>query len=208
MPDDIRIAIVDDHPLVREGLMHAIDGVNGFVVVGQGESAEDAAHLVAEIGPDILILDLSIKGTGLQALRDMQLQDDGTRVMVLTMSEDESDVMEALRHGASGYVLKGISGADLRSVLHSIHQGATYVAPTLGARILASISRKAPAVCPSRIAPLSKRETDIYALIHKGYCNKEIGRSLNLSEKTVKHYLTNIFRKLNVRNRMELALMT
>ena len=206
MSIEIRIAVVDGYPLVREGIVHAIEGVNGFAVVGLGESAEDALRLVAETRPDILILDLHIKGTGLQALRDLKLGDGGTRVLVLAASEDEADLMETLRHGASGYALKGISGAELRSVLHSIHDGGTYVTPSLGARILASISRSSKESSSSKDGPLSKRETDIYALIHKGYCNKEIGRSLSLSEKTVKHYLTNIFRKLKVRNRVELAL--
>lgn len=206
MPDNIRIAIVDDHPLVRDGLVQAIECVEGFVVVGLGETAEDATRLVAEIRPDILILDLNIRGTGLQALRDLRLASSGTRVLVLTVSEDEADLMEALRQGASGYALKGIGAMDLRSVLRGIHLGETYVAPTLGARILAAISRTAAISCTTMSNPLSKREAEIHQLIRKGCCNKEIGRSLNLSEKTVKHYLTNMFRKLKVRNRTELAL--
>ena len=207
MRDDIRIAIVDDHPLVREGLAHCIAGIRGFAIVGMGASADDAVRLVADNRPDILILDLNIKGSGHQALRDLKLRGSHTRVLILTVSEDESDLMEALRHGASGYALKGIGANDLGSVLTGLHSGDTYVSPTLGARVLASISHAAALNGHATLNPLSKREVEIHVLIRKGCCNKEIGRSLNLSEKTVKHYLTNIFRKLKVRNRTELALV-
>ena len=202
----IRVAIVDDHPLMREGLGQALEGIEGFAVVGFGDSAEQALRLVKDTRPDILILDLNIKGTGLQALRDLRLGTVSTRVLVLTMSEDERDLMEALRHGANGYAVKGIDASDLRSVLRRIHEGETYVAPSLGARILTSISQTAKIPTENTFSRLSKRETEIHLLIRKGHCNKEIGRSLNLSEKTVKHYLTNIFRKLNVHNRTELAM--
>ena len=201
----IRVAIVDDHPLMREGLHQALEGIEGFAVVGFGESAEQALCLVKDTQPDLLVLDLNIKGTGLQALRDLRLGTDSTRVLVLTMSEDERDLLEALRHGASGYAVKGIEASDLRSALRRIHEGETYVAPSLGARILTSISQTAKIPPANTFSCLSKRETEIHLLIRKGHCNKEIGRSLNLSEKTVKHYLTNIFRKLNVHNRTELA---
>lgn len=206
MSSVIRVAIVDDHPLMREGLHQALEGIEGFVVVGFGESAEQALCLVKDTQPDILVLDLNIKGTGLQALRDLRLGADSTRVLVLTMSEDELDVMEALRHGASGYAVKGIEASDLRSVLRRIHEGETYVAPSLAARILTSISQTEKIPSAKNFSSLSKREAEIHLLIRKGHCNKEIGRSLNLSEKTVKHYLTNIFRKLNVHNRTELAM--
>ena len=207
MQETVTVAIVDDHPLVREGLVHALEGMNGFAVVGVGESAEQAVKFVTDIRPDILVLDLNIRGSGLQALRDMRLQDRYTRVLVLTVSDDEMDLMEALRNGASGYALKGIGAADLRSVLHGIHSGESYVTPSLGARALASISRTTKARSAATANSLSKRELEIHSFIRKGCCNKEIGRSLNLSEKTVKHYLTNIFRKLKVRNRTELAII-
>jgi two-component system nitrate/nitrite response regulator NarL len=202
----IRVAIVDDHPLMREGLGQALEGIEGFAVVGFGDSAEQALHLVKDTQPDILILDLNIKGTGLQVLRDLRLGTDSTRVLVLTISEDELDLLESLRRGASGYAVKGIEASDLRSVLRRIHEGETYVAPSLGARILTSISQTSRIPSAKTFSCLSKREAEIHLLIRKGHCNKEIGRSLNLSEKTVKHYLTNIFRKLNVQNRTELAM--
>jgi len=202
----IRVAIVDDHPLMREGLGQALEGAEGFTVVGFGDSAEQALRLVKDTQPDILILDLNIKGTGLQALHDLKQATDATRVLVLTISEDELDLLESLRRGASGYAIKGIEASDLRSVLRRIHEGETYVAPSLGARILTSISQTARIPSAKTFSCLSKREAEIHLLIRKGHCNKEIGRSLNLSEKTVKHYLTNIFRKLNVHNRTELAM--
>lgn len=207
MPDNIRLAIVDGHPLVREGLVHVTESVGGFEVAAMGETAQDAVTIVATIEPDILILDLAIAGTGHQALRDIQGLGRRTRVLVLTASENEADVMEALRCGASGYALKVIGGTALRRMLQSIHLGESYVAPSLAARILSSISQSI--ATPRKIEDngLSKREASIYSLIKMGYCNKEIGRSLQLSEKTIKHYLTNVYRKLGVSNRLELALL-
>lgn len=204
----ISVAIVDGQPLVREGLMYTATSAGDFEVAMMGETATDAVGIVAKFEPDILIIELAIVGTGHQALRDIQALGKRTQVMVLTTSEEESDVLEALRCGARGYVLKSIEGADLQKALRCIYLGGSYVTPMLGARILSSISRSIQSTPKSMTGLLSKREASVYSLIRQGYSNKEIGRSLNLSEKTIKHYLTNMYRKLEVSNRLELAVLT
>lgn len=202
MRQSIRVAVVDDHPLVREGIVHVIAAAaDDMEVVGQGATATEAVALVRERVPDVLLLDLSIPGLGLTALGEMAAMQSPTKVIVLTVSEDSSDVLEALRQGASGYVLKGISGSDLREIVRRVHRSEGYISPQLGARLLSDLSRN-----PVRRDCLSKRETEIVQLVRRGCCNKEIAKRLEIGEKTVKHYMTTIFRKLDVRNRTELAL--
>lgn len=203
---EISVAVVDDHPIVREGLIQVIGGFGGFRVTGAGHSAADAIDLVRRDAPDILILDLEIPGSGIEAIRAITHAGSQTRILILTISERPQDVIEAMRLGAAGYVLKGISGDELFHVLNRLVNGIGHITPHLAARVLGSW-RAAPALeIKADASILSKREGEIYVLIRRGCCNKEIGRSLNLSEKTVKHYLTNIFRKLDVRNRTELAM--
>ncbi|MBP1807419.1 response regulator [Rubellimicrobium aerolatum] len=207
MSDLLRIAIVDDHPLVREGVAHAIDGSGQARVVAQGSTAQEAIQIVRDHDPDVLLLDLSLPGSGLSALREIAQSGARTKVVILTVSEENGDVLEALRSGASGYILKGISGTELRSAIQRVHGAGSYVSPELGARMLADISRNVEVVNAKRSIRLSEREHEVCRLVRRGLCNKEIGSKLDISEKTVKHYLTNIFKKLDVRNRTELALL-
>ena len=204
MPHMIRVAVVDDHPLVREGIIHAV-GATGddITVVGEGATAAEAVELVRTLAPDVLLLDLSIPGLGLAALGEMARMQFPTRVIVLTASEDSGDVMEALRHGVSGYILKGICGSDLKDIIRRVHRSERYVSPELAARLLSDLSR--PSVRPDDC--LSRREAEIVRLVRQGCCNKDIAKHLDISEKTVKHYMTTIFRKLEVRNRTELAVL-
>ncbi|MDQ1901636.1 response regulator transcription factor [Paracoccus sp. WLY502] len=200
----IRVAVVDDHPLVREGIIHAIGAsAEDITVVGEGATAAEAVELVRTLAPDILLLDLSIPGLGLVALEEMARMQFQTRVIVLTASEDSGDVMEALRHGVSGYILKGIRGSDLKDIIRRVHRSERYVSPELAARMLSDLSR--PSVRADDC--LSRREAEIVRLVRQGCCNKDIAKHLDISEKTVKHYMTTIFRKLEVRNRTELAVL-
>lgn len=207
MPEQIKVAVVDDHPLVREGIIHALTAFGDITVVGQGGSAGDAVRLIRTAQPDILLLDLSIPGLGLVALAEISSLHSPARAVILTVSEDSGDVLEALRRGASGYVLKGISGADLAAVLRRVHQAELYVSPELGGRLLSSLSRHRDDASGRASISLSSRERDIFRLVRRGCCNKEITNTLRISEKTVKHYMTGIFRKSGVRNRTELALL-
>lgn len=143
----------------------------------------------------------------MSVLRDIARRDVPVATVVLSMSEQPEDVITCLRQGAAAYVLKGISGAGLVEVLRAVADGSSYVTPHLAARLIASMAAPAAAEsCDEEARSLSRREAEIYALVRQGCCNKEIGRRLCLSEKTVKHYLTNMFKKLAVRNRTELAL--
>ncbi len=206
MSKQIQLAVVDDHPLVRDGIVHAISCAASLRVVAEGATAQDAVGIVRSHEPDLLLLDLNLPGHGLGAITEIAALRRRTRVVVLTASEAPEDVMAALRGGASGYLLKGIGGAQLVEILIRIHGSELYVSPELGARMLCDISRAGKGIPADKAPLLSERETEILVLIRRGLGNKEISFALQLSEKTVKHYLTNIFRKMGVHNRTQLAM--
>ncbi len=206
MPELIRIAIVDDHQLVREGIAHVVTEAGGFDVVAHGASAADAIEIVQGGAVDILFLDLSIPGGGLSALEAIIATGQATKVIVLTISEDEEDVLRAFQLGANGYLLKGVSSSELIHALQTVNHKGAYVSPELGAKLLSG-KRHADASQSEAPDALTQRELEIHDMVRRGLSNKEIGHRLDLSEKTIKHHMTRLFRKLNVRNRLTLAML-
>lgn len=202
----IRIVLADDHPIFRDGLIHSIEETGEFQVVGVGGSADDAVSLAFEHKPDIALLDLSMPGNGLTAVRRIAEAGTAKAIAMLTVSEDSEDVTTAIQSGASGYVLKGVSAKELRDILAKLAAGEAHVSPGLAAQML-RVMRTREAEKPSPIEDLTKREVDILKGVAAGRSNKEIGRSLNIQEKTVKHYMTIILSKLQARNRVEAALI-
>jgi len=212
--DAVRVVIVDDHPMFREGVRQSLISDPAITVVGEGASADDALSLTQELLPDVLLLDISMPGGGISAASRVAQACPVVRIGMLTVSENDDDVMQALKSGASGYILKGVSSTGLVSIVKSLHNGEMYVSPSLAARILSdsgsseSDSQPAGADSHSAIASnLTAREEQILKLIAQGLSNREIGEILNIAEKTVKNYLTNVFQKLQVRNRVEAAMV-
>lgn len=205
MIERIRLVLVDDHPLFREGVAATLSADPRFEVVGEGASADEALGLCAALLPDVLLLDLNLPGGGLNGARAVTAACPVTRIVMLTVSEDEADVLGALKAGARGFVLKGVSGRELRAVIASVAAGEVYVTPGLAASMLRDMSRPRPSARP--LDDLTPRERQILEGVASGHSNKEIARSLDLTEKTVKHYMTNILQKLQVRNRVEAALL-
>jgi DNA-binding NarL/FixJ family response regulator len=207
--DRLRIAIVDDHALFRDGLATILGAEADFEVVGQGGTAQEAIRLAREFLPEIILLDIDMPGGGLEAARTIASECPVTRIVVLTASEEDDHLIAALKIGARAYILKGVAARELLRILRAVAAGESYVPPALAASLLLEMrASAAPAPKPENpLDGLTGREREILEGLAAGLSNKEIGQKLFLSEKTVKHYVTNILQKLQVRNRVEAALL-
>jgi DNA-binding NarL/FixJ family response regulator len=205
-PAPIRVVVADDHPLYRDGVARTLAESGLFVVVGEAATGSDAEALVARETPDVVLLDISMPGGGIATQRRLMVLPAPPRVAMLTVSEEDDDVMQALKAGAQGYILKGVGARDLVAIVADLAEGRTYVAPSLAVKLLAAMN--APRTAKAQpIDTLTKREEDILRGVAQGKSNKEVARELDLQEKTVKHYMTTILSKLQVRNRTEAALL-
>jgi two-component system nitrate/nitrite response regulator NarL len=208
MIEPIRVAVIDDHPLFREGVAHTIQRSGALEVIGEGATADDAIRIAKAELPDIVLLDVNMPGGGVEAARAISNVCPVIKIIMLTVSESEEHVHQAMEAGVRGYVLKGTSGLELVNTLRAVARGEYYVTPRLAARILALSKRPAKAAEQEDAFPdLTKREEQILDRVARGLTNKEIAKDLQISEKTVKHYMTNIMQKLQVRNRVEAALV-
>ncbi|NNF23432.1 MAG: response regulator transcription factor [Rhodobacteraceae bacterium] len=202
----IRLVLADDHPIFRDGLVSSIEETGEFKVVGIGGTADEAIALSDLHKPDIALLDLSMPGNGINAARRISKAGTAKGIAMLTVSEDDADVTAALEAGATGYVLKGVSAAELRDILGRIAKGEAHVSPGLAAQVLKMMQTRQH-VDRRPIDDLTKREEDILKGVAAGLSNREIGDRLSLQEKTVKHYMTIILSKLQARNRVEAAVI-
>jgi two-component system, NarL family, nitrate/nitrite response regulator NarL len=202
MVDGIRLAVIDDHPLLREGVVSILSREPGFEVVCEGTSAADAVAIAERLRPDVLLLDVSIPGGGIEAARTIATSCPEVKVVMLTVAEDEETVTSALRSGARGYILKGVSGPDLIATIWRTHRGESYISPDLAARLLAQM---APADGASRPndggGVLSSREKEILELVVRGISYEQIGRDLGLSQTAIKGHMSHVLQKLGTHNR-------
>ncbi len=207
MKPKIHVGVVDDHPLLREGVVYILKGAPDIEVVAQGAAAKEAIDIASIPDLDVLVLDISIPGGGLNALQTVMDNNPKVKVLMLTVSADETDVLSALRMGAKGYVLKGVSGPELIQALRSVYLDGQYISPSLGAKLLLDVGRGKSITKGNVFEDLSSRQDEILLLVGQGLSNKEIGAKLHLSDRTIKHHMTNVFQKLGVRNRLEAALL-
>lgn len=203
MTEKIRVIVVDDHSLFRAGVTQSLEMDDMIEVVGEGASASEAIDLARSLSPDIALLDISMPGNGIEAARQIRQLPSSPQVAMLTVSEDDDDVLNALDAGAFGYLLKGIRAQDLILAVKSVAAGETFVSPNLALRLLATKSR----VEENPLTHLSEQEQRTLRLVAKGMSNYEIGEQLNVQERTVKYHMTNILKKLKVRNRVEATLI-
>ena len=205
----IRVVLADDHPIYRDGLARSLGDAGDVAVVGQAADGDQAVALALALQPDLVLLDVSMpKGGGLGALTRILQMSSPPPVAMLTASEADDDVMQAIGLGAMGYVLKGVGADELIAIVREVAAGRSYVSAGLAQRLLVAMRRrKAVAAEPNPLDDLSKREEDILKLVATGKSNREVGEALDLQEKTVKHYMTSILQKLQVRNRVEAAML-
>lgn len=204
MSESISVLVVDDHPLFRQGVVHALGTARDLSVVGEAKAGEEALKLARELLPDVVLLDISMPGwDGLVTAEKIATACPASAIVMLTVSEDKDKLLAAFKAGARAYVLKGVSAQELAEVIRGASRGDVYVSPSLAAEMLVSLTRGS---APDALQELTERESEILRLIGAGLTNREIGARIFLSEKTIKHHVTNILQKLQVRSRVEAAL--
>jgi DNA-binding NarL/FixJ family response regulator len=203
--EPVRILVADDHPLFREGVVHSLASEPDLAIVGQAASGEEALRLARDLLPDVVLLDIGMPGWGgLVTAEKITTACPASRIVMLTVVEDEDKLLTAFKAGARGYVLKGVSARELANVVRAAAHGEVYVSPSLAAGILIALTHRRPA---DPLEELTERELEILKLVGQGLTNREIGERIHLAEKTIKHYITNILQKLQVRSRVEAALL-
>ncbi len=203
--DPIRVLVVDDHPLLREGVIHTLEAEDDLTVVGEAGTGEEALRLVEKLDPDVILLDIKMPGLGgIATASTIGKHNPSVRVLMLTISEDPDDLIQALKAGARGYVLKGVPGHKLVHAVRAVIDGEVFVSAPLANTILHELTQDSSA---DPLEELIERERQVLELVGRGLTNREIGEQLHLAEKTIKHYMTNVLQKLHVRSRVEAALL-
>lgn len=212
MPDDapparpLRLLVVDDHEVVREGLVGLLDRRSGFEVVAQAGSVAEAVSAAARYEPDIVVMDVRLPdGSGIEACREIRAARPETRVVILTSYPDEEAVLSAIVAGASGYLLKQVRGRDLVAALEAVGRGGSLLDPAVTEKVLERVRRVAAGGLADEVADLTQQERRILLLVAEGKTNKEIAGEIFLSDKTVKNYVSSILSKLNLQRRTQAA---
>ena len=199
----IRVLLVDDHAVVREGLRTFLELQDGIEVVGEGGDGAEGVAAAERLRPDVVLMDLVMpRLDGVGAMRELRRRLPGVRVIVLTSFTDEEKLLPALQAGAAGYLLKNAEPAELARAVRAAHAGEALLDPAVAARLLASIAE--PADAPREA--LTPREREVLALIGRGYANKRIALELGIAEKTVKTHVGHVLAKLGVSDRTQAAL--
>jgi DNA-binding NarL/FixJ family response regulator len=202
----LRLVVVDDHEVVRQGLVALLDRRTGFEVVAQAGTVAEAIAVAARYEPDLVIMDVRLPdGSGIEACREIRAERPQTRVVMLTSFPDEEAVLSAIIAGASGYLLKQIRGRDLVSALESVGRGESLLDPAVTEKVLERVRRAATGSASDELAELTAQERKILMLVADGKTNKEIAADVFLSDKTVKNYVSSILSKLNLQRRTQAA---
>ncbi|QRM30246.1 response regulator transcription factor [Microvirga sp. VF16] len=209
MTGRIRVGVIDKHPLFRDGVVLALNSQPDIDVVGQGATVWDAIEIVNKSRPDAIVLDSSTLDGSMGAVESILQQHPTIRILILAVVAGEEHVYTALKRGVRGYLLKGASSTELIQTVRVLNQGQSFISPSLAAKLLmkSDTGSVSEAQEPGSLPHLTPREQQILSILVQGRSNKEIGNKLDLSEKTIKHHLTNILQKLRVRNRVEAALV-
>ena len=199
----MRVLVVDDHSLFRDGIVSLLEAA-GFTVVGQAGDGKSAVEKALSLRPELVLLDIHMpEQTGLEALKQIKSMLPETRVVMLTVSEDEATLVDAIRSGADGYLLKHLSGPEFIDMLEGLKRGEAAITRKTAAFLMRRMSHPDAAHTDNAEGALSAREIEILQLVAHGLSNKAISDELSLSENTIKYHLKNILQKLNAQNRTE-----
>ncbi len=205
--DAIRVLVCDDHALFRRGLIMVLESEEGVAVVGEAEDGEAAIRRAEELVPDVVLMDVRMPRVGgIEATRAILESVPSAKVLMLTVSEEEDDLYDAVKAGASGYLLKEISIDEVGSAIRAVVSGQSLISPSMAAKLLTeftNLARKAEQRQSAPIPRLTDRELEVLRLVARGLTNREIAGELYISENTVKNHVRNILEKLHLHSRME-----
>jgi two-component system nitrate/nitrite response regulator NarL len=203
----VRILVADDHAIFRDGLRKLLEGADDVTIIGEASNGNECVKMLAKLKPDILLLDLRMpEKDGLGVLEEINFDSASTRVIVLTAAEDDRDVVRAMRLGARGVVLKQSASDLLLKSIRKVNEGEIWLDNRMTSEVIDAFKKSSEAGQRREKPLLSDREKEIVQLVAQGFRNREIGEKLFISEQTVKNHLHNIFDKLGVSDRLELAL--
>jgi DNA-binding NarL/FixJ family response regulator len=205
--EPLRILLVDDHLLFRKGLMRLLDVQPDFDVVGEAQDGLEAIEETRRLRPDLVLMDINMPEIdGLEATRRIKAQMPEIKVVMLTVSDDEKDLIAAVKYGADGYLLKDLQPEELFQQLRRVGEGEAPLSRGMTGKLLDQLVRRGrPAPEPKAEGVLSERECEVLALVVEGFTNREIGEELGIARNTVKNHLRSIYTKLDVKNRTEAA---
>ncbi len=207
MTEPIRVLIADDHPLFRSGMRALLIADQGTELAGEATTGEEAIALAEECQPDVVLMDLQMPDlTGIEATRRILRTSPNTRILVVTMFEDDHSVFSAIRAGARGYVLKGAKPEEVLRAIRVVAGGEAIFSPSVATRLIDFFGHLRPEALPQSFPELTEREREILDLIAQGRSNAEIARHLSLSTKTVANHVSNVFSKLQVADRAQAML--
>ena len=202
----LRIMLVDDHEVVRDGVRALLNAAEDMTVVSEASTVAEAIRYAAAIKPDVVVMDVRLAdGSGIEATREIRAQRPDTQVLMLTSFADDEALFASIMAGAAGYVLKQIRGGELVNAIRMVGRGQSLLDPAVTATVLERLRKGKHLLRDERLARLSGQEERILALVAEGWTNKQIGEELQLAEKTVKNYVSSILSKLDVARRAEAA---
>ncbi|WP_098749076.1 response regulator transcription factor [Paenibacillus sp. EZ-K15] len=205
MEDDIHILLVDDHSLVRHGVRSFLETQSDLRIVGEAASGEEAEHLVADLVPDVVLMDLSMPGIGgIEAIRRIKKRSPHSQIVVLTSFQEDVYIFPALRAGALSYVLKNVQSGDLADIIRKARGGEAFLHPRVAARVVQELREERKDI-PNVFNDLTDRELEVLRLIAQGNANAAIAQALGISEQTVKGHVSNILGKLQLADRTQAA---
>jgi DNA-binding NarL/FixJ family response regulator len=205
MTKPIRVLVADDHMIVRTGIRHVLESEPGFEVVGEAANGTEALSLTAELRPDVVVLDISMPDvSGLELAARLRSTSGGTRVLILSMHNNAEYVLESVRAGAHGYLLKDTAATELRTAIRAVCQGESYFSPPVASRLSAAV-RGEHDPQPAGLDQLTGREREVLHGIAQGRTNKEIATQLGISHRTVETHRESLMRKLQIRTVAELT---